>query len=335
MTADARHAIEELQRICFENNATQRDAELFTSFNPQVITLELISNQRTFEAVSEDDCSFAAAAASIGSQDRATTRRMLSKLISAPAAAFAAKRSSEMRREGGAFITHSDVATPKIPSSLSMAPQTSDSSHSRLKIRIASHIFSFCASSSSPSTTSYSLHVAIASMHLHHSAPMILCLPRPVLRAVLTTAVEQCSLQITEKCGLGPETYEFASAGDVVAQTGGNECTFPVRLLLCCKNEDAMKSVTGVVGVFLEDWLSLAVKGNRRFVSAYVDAAAMGATVGCADVLQCILGQVIGICVILSAICFELFLRNAPFIYAFAVARGHAAAGGERVRRHC
>ncbi len=164
---------------------------------------------------------------------------------------------------------------------------------------------------------------------------MILCLPRPVLRAVLTTAVEQCSLQITEKCGLGPETYEFASAGDVVAQTGGNECTFPVRLLLCCKNEDAMKSVTGVVGVFLEDWLSLAVKGNRRFVSAYVDAAAMGATVGFADVLQCILGQVIGICVRLSAICFELFLRNAPFIYAFAVARGHAAAGGERVRRRC
>lgn len=315
MTADAHYAIEELQRICFENNAARRDADLFASFEPQVISVELISNQRTIDAASEDDYSFAAAAASIGTQDRATTRRMLSKLITAPAAAFAAKRSAEMRREGAAFITHSDVATPKFHSLLSMAPRTTDSSHSRLQITLASHILAFCASFSSPSATSYSLNAAVARMHLRHSAPMILCLPRSVLRAVLVTAVDLCSLQITEKCGLGPETYELANAGDLGAQTGGKESTFPVRLLLCCKNEEAMKSVTGVVGLFLEDWLSSAVKGNRRFVSVYVDAAAMGTTVACTDVLQCILGQVIDNCICDSLRTF--FLRNTLFIHAF------------------
>ena len=92
--------------------------------------------------------------------------------------------------------------------------------------------------------------------------------------------------------GVGCETYELACIGEDGEENDGMSMVFPVKMLLCCKNSDAMKSMTGIVGCFVDEWLSSAVRSQRRFVTAYVDASAMGSDVGCVAVLHCILLQV-------------------------------------------
>ena len=97
---------------------------------------------------------------------------------------------------------------------------------------------------------------------------------------------------MTEKCGFGSETYELVSNGEDGDRAGVGEMVFPIKLLLCCRNDEALMSMTGVIGCFLNSWLASAVHGNQRFVSVYVDAAAMGDVVDGVDVLGCILLQV-------------------------------------------
>jgi hypothetical protein len=291
-TADAGRAIEELRRICFENTAARRDAELFKEFKPQVIAVDLNPNQRSSSSLHADEHDLAAVAAAIDARDRPKMRRMLAEIISAPAAQLAA-RSAQMRGEDRTFITNSDVAVPSIQSLLPFPPPSSDSSHTLLQGHITNHILSFCASLSQSSPPNpCCLSAAIARMHLIHSAPMLSCASRLLLRDILTVTVDRCGVQTTEKCGFGSETYELASNGEDGDRAGVGEMVFPIKLLLCCRNDEALMSMTGVIGCFLNSWLASAVHGNQRFVSVYVDAAAMGDVVDGVDVLGCILLQV-------------------------------------------
>lgn len=292
-TADAGLAIEELRRICFENTAARRDAELFKEFKPQVIAVDLNQNQRSSASLHADEHDLAAVAAAIDARDRPKMRRMLAEIVCAPAAVLAAKRSAQMRGEDRTFITNSDVAVSSIQSLLPFQPPSSDSSHTLLHGHITNHILSFCASlSPSPPHNPCRLSAAIARMHLIHSAPMLSCASRLLLRDILTVTVDRCGVQTTEKCGFGSETYELASNGEDGDKAVVGEMVFPIKLLLCCTNDEALMSMTGVVGCFLNSWLASAVHGNQRFVSVYVDAAAMGDVVDSVDVLGCILSQV-------------------------------------------
>ena len=295
-TADAGRAIEELRRTCFDNAASQRDADLFKEFNPQVIAVDFNQNQRSSGSLQEEAHSLDDAAAAIHARDRSKMRLMLAEIISAPAAVLAAKRNAQVR-EDRTFITNADVAVPLMPSLSPLPSPSSDSSHSLLQSRITSQILSFCAElSPSHPPSPCCLSVAIAHMHLNHSAPLLSCASRLFLVDLLTAAVDRCGLQVTEKCGFGCETYELATECDDGEKVGIEKMVFPVKMLLCCRNDQALMSMTGAVASFLNAWLSSAVQGNRRFVSVYVDAATMGDDVSGIDVLWCILLQVSLVC---------------------------------------
>jgi hypothetical protein len=292
LTPDASDAVNELQRICFDNTAARRDSELFKHFNPQLVSLELNSHRQSLS--SEDDFSIAAVAAAIGKQDRASMRRAMAGAVNSPVAAAAAKRSAQMRREAGTFITHSDISAH---SALKSQPENlpeSDSAYSHLQQHVTNHILSFCSSFSvSPAPSSSPLLAAsIAREHLVNSSPILPVVSRHLLCGLLKSAVVQCGVKITEQCGVGSESFELLGDGREChnGETVGLE--FPVKLLLCCSNRDTMKSMTGAVGCFLDDWLLSSSRNKRRQVSVYVDAAAMGTDVDCMDVLECIVVQV-------------------------------------------
>ena len=268
---------------------------MFEAFKPLVIAVELkqdAPHPRSPGSASEDDDSVVTAAATIGRGDRLVMRRMLAGFISGPIAAAAAKKSLHLQREAGTFITHSDV--PAAKPSLSLPPPSSASSHAHLQTHITSQILSFCSSlSPAPPPSPYPLLTAtIARMQLLHTVPVITCAPRPLLHAILSAVVALCDAHVTEKCGFGAESYELAGNWGDKGAGGGSQMVFPVKMLLCCKDSGVMQPMTAIVACFMEGWLSSAVHGNRRFVSVYVDAAALGDDVGCMDVLECAVVQV-------------------------------------------
>jgi hypothetical protein len=291
LTPDASDAVNELQRICFENTAARRDSELFKHLNPQLVSLELNSHRQSLS--SEDDFSVAAVAAVIAKQDRASMRRVLAGAVSSPAAAAAAKRNAQMRREAGTFITHSDIpAQTALKSQPENSPE-SDSAYSHLQQHVTNHILSFCFSfSASPPSSSPLLAAAIAREHLVNSSPILPVVSRRLLSGLLKLAVDRCGVKITEQCGVGSESFELLGDGRECPNGETVDMEFPVKLLICCSNRDTMKSMTGAVGCFLDDWLLSSSRNKRQHVSVYVDAAAMGNDVDCMDVLECIVVQV-------------------------------------------
>jgi hypothetical protein len=262
-----------------------------------VISLAVNPNQQSSGSggCPDDAFSVSAAAKSIGAADRANMRRILSGAISAPAAASAAKRNNQMRREPGTFITQSDVKGPRLPTSPSILSESPETAYSDLQNYVTTSVLSFCSSISHTHAPTHNslLTSAIARTQLLHSVPIIPCTPPTLLRDLLTSAVEQCRCRVTEKCGCGFESFELQGDDGIGEEKDGVNMVFPVNLVLCCKNHEVMRSMTGIVGCFFDDWLASALHGQRRFVSVYVDVSLMGVDVGCADVLECVVLQVI------------------------------------------
>jgi hypothetical protein len=294
VTADTRDAIEELQQICLDNAAVRRDQELFREYSPHVVSLALNPQQQSpdFSSFSDDGHNIAAVAKSIGMRDSASMRRMISGLIREPAAAAAVKRNSQMRRVPGVFITQNDSKVPRLSTASSPLLESSESACARLKSKVIASVLSFCASiAHDPTPTPCPLLIAaIARLQLVRSLPILPCTSRSLLREVLTLAVEKCGCRVTEKCGFGPESFELEPDSEIVEERKGEG--FPIKLMLCCKNEEFKGSMTGIIGCFFEDWLESALHGNRRFVVVYVDVALMGSDVDCTAVLECIVLQV-------------------------------------------
>jgi hypothetical protein len=262
-----------------------------------VISLALTSQLQSPDSgsVSDDGCSVSVVAASIGTRDSASMRRMISGIVKAPAAAAAAKRNAQMRREPGFFITQNESKGLRLPTSSPPAVESSDLAFTSLQSSVTASILSFCATIvHEPTLTPCPLlTAAIARMQLMNSLPILPCTSRSQLRELLTSAVEKCGCRITEKCGFGSESFELEGDGSIMEENAGRDRTvFPVKLMLCCKNEDVMGSMTGVLGCFFEDWLESALHGKRRFVSIYVDVASMGDNIECSVVLECIVLQV-------------------------------------------
>ncbi len=259
-------------------------------------------------------------------------RRMLAGSISAPAVASAAKRNDQMRREPGTFITQSEIKGPRLPTSSSILSESPETAYSDLQNFVTTSVLSFCSSISHTHAPTHNsvLTAAIARTQLLQSAPIIPCTPPTLLRDLLTSAVEHCRSRVTEKCGCGSESFELQGVDGLGEEQDGVKMVFPVNLVLCCKNHEVMRSMTGIVGCFFDDWLASALHGQRRFVSVYVDVSLMGVDVGCSDVLECIVLQVIRS----ARFCLGTN-RISPHVDEFAVTCCHSPTHVSPAREHC
>jgi hypothetical protein len=227
------------------------------------------------------DCSIADAAASIGKKDRMSMRKKLVRIINSGCAAAIAN----LPRHSAALIPRSNASAPYLLPSSSLLLPPPESDHSHLRNLVTNKVLSYCASAASAFSSNPCATTAAAARQLIlHSLPIIACVNRPA--ALLTAAVARCSVQLTEKCGFGSESYEFDNQGD-------DSMVSPVKLLLCVKNSDVLRSAAAIIACFLDEWLEAALRDKQKYVSVYVDAARLGSDVGCALVLECIALQVV------------------------------------------